>query len=130
MCLWLSLRFFNINILAFETDGDRGNIPSQERVFRCFDRSLDDEIALICDCVLRFRGEALQLTWWIADPLHVLKCQRCSLRRSLSLSALGPVINAALLNKHSNLRHSLTDLLGANKMNDTFAVQVLSLDIC
>jgi hypothetical protein len=38
------------------------------------------------------------------------------------------VLNAALLNASLNLRHCLTDLRGAGKMNDIFAIRSFSVE--
>jgi hypothetical protein len=60
--------------------------------------------------------------------LHCFKCQRCRLQGNLSLYPGGPVLNAALSNACLNLRHCLTDLRGANKINTIFTTRLFSVE--
>jgi hypothetical protein len=122
----------HIQILTFATDGDRGHLAYQQAVFSNYRKVLDNDLESICEHCFQAQadpiGGAVRTIWWVVDPLHCFKCQRCRLQGNLSLCPGGPVLDVALLNATLNLRHCLTDLRGANKMNDIFAIRLFSVD--
>jgi hypothetical protein len=67
--------------------------------------------------------------WEVADPLHVLKCQRCMLRDPLSFSDLtDSSFNAQILNDILKLGPSLEQFSGLCRMNDVLAIALFPVD--
>jgi hypothetical protein len=120
------LRQSNINILSYASDGDRGNLTDQGTLFEMYEKDVvgDKEISEICDKMFPIGHRA----WWVADVLHVLKCQRCRLNEDLYFAPNGEAINAETLNRVLKLRHSLSNLTGIAKMNDVLAVQLFTFE--
>jgi hypothetical protein len=122
----------HVQILTFATDGDRGHPAYQQALFSNYREVLEDGLQSICDHCFQAQadpiGGAARTIWWVADPFHCFKCQRCRLQGNLSLCPGEPVLNAALLNASLNLRQCLTDLRGASKMNDVFAIILFSVE--
>jgi hypothetical protein len=113
-----------IHVLTYATDGDRGNITEQKNLFLSYRDKLNQPIEAICADVFGDRDEP----FWIADTLHVLKCQRTRLDKELYLSEEIPFINATKLNETLHLNVALTNFKGISKMNDVLAVEVFSMD--
>jgi hypothetical protein len=70
----------NVNVIAVATDGDRSYDGYQKSIFQsyrtCLDRPLEDLSQFAA-------GSSFPQFWWVADPLHALKCQRCRLKNKL-----------------------------------------------
>jgi hypothetical protein len=113
-----------IRVLTYATDGDRANISEQKKLFTLYRERLHEPIEAICADVLESREEP----FWIADTLHVLKCQRTRLEKELYLSQYTPSVNATKLNESLHLNMLLTNFQGISKMNDVLAVEVFSID--
>jgi hypothetical protein len=120
------LRKQNINILSVASDGDRSYIPYQKDLFDRYEDRIDKSLEEITDFLFN-RGDHIPQLWWIADLLHVLKCQRCRLKNNVFIIP-GKMFNAQSLNKILKLRHALTDLEGSSRMNDILAIELFSLD--
>jgi hypothetical protein len=124
-----SLSESGVQIISFASDGDRGHCPYQMALLAHYEALLWGGDDIVTCCATVFERDAPRIPiWWIADCLHALKCQRCRLANNLTLTAMMPVINAASVNAILHLRQSLTNLTGAAKMSDIFAVQVFSLE--
>jgi hypothetical protein len=65
--------------------------------------------------------------WWIADTLHVLKCQRTRLKNRIFLSP-AVYVDAGVMNETLNLNVALTNFEGLAKMNDVLAVELFTID--
>jgi hypothetical protein len=116
---------FNVHAIAMATDGDRSYVGYQNSLFQRYQDLLDrlpEELYHVA------AGSCFQAFWWVADPLHSLKCQRCRLKNKMFT---GPtkIFSAVSLNLKLRPKYSLTELNGASKMNDIFAVQFFLLVI-
>jgi hypothetical protein len=79
------LALSHIRVLCTAIDGDRGYMKCQEELLALYHQQLYD-LSLGETCVAIFSsGWASFTTGWIADLLHVLKCQRCRLRTQVLL---------------------------------------------
>jgi hypothetical protein len=67
-------------------------------------------------------------TWWIADTLHAMKCQRARLQHDLILDPEVPHANAVQLNETLGLNAALTNFQTLLKMNDVLAVEVFAIE--
>jgi hypothetical protein len=113
-----------VRVLAYSSDGDRGNISRQRDLFETYKNILHYSIEDICARTV----QSIQGPWWIADTLHALKCQRARLENDLWLGpGLGPV-NAEGLNATLDLSVALTNFQSLTKMNDVLAVEVFAID--
>jgi hypothetical protein len=70
------LRDSLICVRGIETDGDRTSLPCHNSIFALYKNCLNDNMSTIPS-----RGS--DRVWELADPLHLLKYQRCRLRHSL-----------------------------------------------
>jgi hypothetical protein len=71
-----------LNVLALANDGERTCLARHEAAFGHYHHRLSEPIYEIAKVI----GQVQH--WEIADPLHVLSCQRCRLRDPLSFSGL------------------------------------------
>jgi hypothetical protein len=115
---------FNVHTIAMATDGDRSYVGYQNSLFQRYQDLLGRPLEELCHVAA---GSCFQAFWWVADPLHALKCQRCRLKNKLFIKPT-EVFSAVSLNLKLKLKYSLTELNGASKMNDIFAVQLFSID--
>jgi hypothetical protein len=106
------------------TDGDRSYVGYQNSLFQRYQDVLDRPLEALCHVGA---GLCFQAFWWVADPLHTLKCQRCRFKSKLFIKPT-EVSSAVSLNLKLKPKYSLTELKGASKMNDMFAVQLFSID--
>jgi hypothetical protein len=113
-----------VKVLTYATDGDRGNLLAQKKIFDSYREYLDEEMEVICDRVF----PSMEGPWWIADTLHVLKCQRSRLENDLFLDPDFSPINAETMNESLDLGAPLTNFRGLTKMNDVLAVEVFTMD--
>jgi hypothetical protein len=114
----------HVNVVSVATDGDRSYLIYQQNIFKHYESRLNRSLEELSDLAV---ASCSQRPWWLADPLHALKCQRCRLKNFLFIKTT-ELFTAASLNLKLNLKHSLTNLEGASKMNDIFAIQLFSLD--
>jgi hypothetical protein len=128
MCVEISerLKEQGVRILSFATDGDRGNVDWQRDLFVTYEARLDDP-NLSIERLCQDRLEPRDIPWWIADPLHALKCQRTRLKNRLFLRPSG-YVDAGVMNETLQLNVAVSNFDGLAKMNDVLAVEVFAMD--
>jgi hypothetical protein len=112
----------NVNVMTYASDGDRGNLLAQKKIFELYRERLGDELEDICNHVF----PTTEGPWWIADTLHVLKCQRSRLEQDLFLDPDLHYINAETMNESLGLEAPLKNFQRLSKMNDVLAVEVFT----
>jgi hypothetical protein len=117
------LQEHGVRLLAFASDGDRGNLSPQMQLFESYEAHLDRPIEEVCEMHL-----TQARTWWVADALHALKCQRARLEHDLILDPEIPPVNATLLNETLRLNVALTNFQTILKKNDVLAVEVFAIE--
>jgi hypothetical protein len=115
-----------VHVISVATDGDRSYLTYQVQLFPHYSCRISEGLDRLCDEFFE-RNIRKRDFWWIADILHVLKCQRCRLKDNLFLRAKNS-FNCTSLNRILGLKDSLSKFKGPNKMNDIYAVRLFSID--
>lgn len=98
----------NISIVAMASDGDRSYIGYQNSIFDCYkETGLSRPLEELSNLA---RGSCWWRFWWLADPLHALKCQRCRLRNKVFVEP-GRLFDAASIKLMASIQNSGSSIL-------------------
>jgi hypothetical protein len=114
------LRDLLICVGVIATDGERASVQCRNPIFALYRNCLDDNMSTIASRVS-------DRVWELADPLHLLKCQRCRLRHSLAFTRFSEKIDSMRLNLVLEVGKPLTQFGGVKAMNDAYAVSLFSM---